>query len=213
MKKTTIAIILITASLIFTSSAVPFSNRINLHGGKTSTKSMAVWELYKFRDTELLRKYPLCWCPWTAYSLVINNVTVEDRNNKNWLCINTDLYNATINEAKYNKDHAKKFKGTTRQKVRKIYNYCRRTEYVIHVKRARDVFEKRQGDCAAISAAFYVLCKKNKIPVRYCIGWCDEGCHAWNRVKIGKTWYYVDATMGRYLWKPLYDGYTLMEMW
>jgi len=213
MKKTTIAILLITASLIFTSSAVPFSNRINLHGGKTSTKSMAVWELYKFRDTELLRKYPLCWCPWTAYSLVINNVTVEDRNNRYYLCINTDLYKATITEAKYNKAHAKKFKGTTKHKVWKIYDYCRRTSYEAHKKTARDVFENRVADCAGIAEAFYVMCKKNGIQVRYCIGWCDKGCHAWNRVKIGKAWYYVDATMERYLWKPLYDGYTIMEEW
>ena len=212
MKKTIIAVILISVCLL-TSAGTPFSNRVNLHGGRTSTKSMAVWELYKFRDTELLRKYPLCWCPWTAYVAVNNNVTVEGANDRYYLCINTDLYNATIAEAKYNKEHAKTYKGTTKQKVWKIYDYCRRTSYEAHKKTARDVFQNRRADCAGIAEAFYVMCRKNKIPVRYCIGWCEKGCHAWNRVKIGKKWYYVDATMERWLWKPLYDGYTLMEEW
>ena len=120
MKKTTIAVALIAVCLLFTSAGTPFSNRINLHGGKTSTKSMAVWELYKFRDTELLRKYPLCWCPWSAYVAVNNNVTIEDANNRYYLCINADLYKLTIKDAKYNKDHAKTYKGTTKQKVWKI---------------------------------------------------------------------------------------------
>lgn len=212
MKKTTIAVILIAVCLL-TSAGTPFSNRINLHGGRTSTRSMAVWELYKFRDTELLREYPLCWCPWTAYVAVNNNVTIEDANNRYYLCINADLYKLTIKEAKYNKDHAKTYKGTTKQKVWKIYDYCRRTSYEAHKKTARDVFQNRSADCAGIAEAFYVMCRKNKIPVRYCIGWCEKGCHAWNRVKIGKKWYYVDAAMERWLWRPLYDGYTLMEEW
>ena len=213
MKKTTIAVLLISVCLLFTSAGTPFSNRINLHGGKTSTKSMAVWELYKFRDTELLRKYPLCWCPWTAYSLVINNVTVEDRNNRYYLCINTDLYKATIAEAKYNKDHAKTYKGTTKQKVWKIYDYCRRTSYEAHKKTARDVFQNRTADCAGIAEAFYVMCKKNGIPCRYIIGWTEDSCHAWNRVKVGGKWYYVDATKGIWLRKKLPKGWSIMEKW
>ena len=208
-----IGVLLIAACLLLTSASTTFSNKVDLHGGRYGTKSMAVWELYKFRDTEMMRKYPLCWCPWTAYVAVNNNVTIEDANNRYYLCINADLYKLTIKEAKYNKDHAKTYKGTTKQKVWKIYDYCRRTSYEAHKKTARDVFENRVADCAGIAEAFYVMCRKNKIPVRYCIGWCEKGCHAWNRVKIGKTWYYVDATMERYLWKPLYDGYTLMEMW
>ena len=207
------AVLLIAVFLLFNSFIVPFKDRVDLHGGRTSTKSMAVWELYKFRDTEMMRKYPLCWCPWTAYSLVINNVTVEDRNNRYYLCINTDLYKATITEAKYNKDHAKTYKGTRKEKVRKIYNYCKKTAYEPHKKTARDVFENRVADCAGISEAFYVMCRKNKIPVRYCIGWCEAGCHAWNRVKISGKWYYVDCTMERYLSRKLYRYYTIMETW
>ena len=213
MKKTTIAILLITASLTFTSSAVPFSNRVNLHGGVTSTKSLEMWQLYRYRDKGLMRKYPLCWCPWSAHVAVRNNVTIEVRNNKNCFCVNADLYDMFKSEAEWNKAHAKVYVGSDLRKVKKIYDYCRKTNYEIHKKTARDVFENRSADCAGIAEAFYVMCRKNKIPVRYCIGWCEKGCHAWNRVKIGKTWYYVDATMERYLWKPLYDGYTLMEMW
>ena len=206
-------ILTLSASILLTSASTTFSNKVNLHGGRFSTKSMAVWELYKFRDTEMMRKYPLCWCPWTAYVLVTNNVTVEDANNRYYLCINTDLYSATIDEATYNKSHAKTYKGTTKEKVRKIYNYCKKTAYEPHKKTARDVFENRVADCAGISEAFYVMCRKNGIPVRYVIGWAEGGCHAWNRVKINKKWYYVDATLERYLKRKLWDGYTIMEMW
>ena len=116
-------------------------------------------------------------------------------------------------DADYNKSHAHKYKGKPKTRLRKIYKYCHRTEYVAHVKTARDVFQKRQGDCAGISSAFYVLCKKNKIPCRYIIGWTDTGCHAWNRVKIGKRWYWCDATLGIYMKRKLPKGWSVMEMW
>ena len=208
-----ILILTLSALILLTAASVPFTNRVNLHGGRTGTKSMAIWELYKYRDTELLRKYPLCWCPWTAYLLVNQNVTVEEGNNKYYLCINTDLYSATIDEAKYNKSHAKTYKGTDKQRVKKIYDYCRKTTYEAHRKTARDVFESRTADCAGISEAFYVMCRKNKIPVRYIIGWTEYGCHAWNRVRVKGKWYYVDATLERYLSRSLWKGYSVMETW
>ena len=204
----------VTSQTQLTASAtLPFKDRVNLHGGSFSTKSMAMWELYRFRDTTLLRKEPLCWCPFKAYLLVNAYVKVEDKDNKNWLTVTEDIYSMCIDDAEYNKSHAPVYKGTAKEKVRKIYNYVRRSDYVLHVKYARNVFEDREGDCAGWASAFYVMCKKNKIPVRYCIGWAEGSCHAWNRVKIGKNWYYIDTAMGRYLWKPLYEGYSIMECW
>ena len=213
MKRKTLIALLIATSLLLTSSTASFSSRINLHGGRTATKSMAIWELYKFRDTELLRMYPLRWCPWTSYVLVNEYVTIEDEGNQHWLCINADLYDAVIDTAKYNYDHARKYKGKAKQKVKKIYAYCRKTNYQAHKKTARDVFENRTADCAGISEAFYVMCRKNGIQVKYVIGWCYDGCHAWNMVRLKGRWYYVDATMGRWLHRTLWDGYSVMEMW
>ncbi len=211
--KRSLTIGLIAASMLLNSASVPFTNRVDLHGGSFSTKSMAIWELYKYKYSDLLRKSPLCWCPYKSYLLVDKYVKAEDRNNRNWLVIETDLVELVREDAKYNKAHAKKYKGTDKEKVRKIYRYCMKTQYVIHVKTARDVFENRQGDCAAIAAAFYVMCKKNHIPVRYVIGWADGECHAWNRVKIGKKWYWIDPTLGNWLWKEQYSGRTVMEIW
>lgn len=203
-------IMVLSASIAW---ATPIKDRVNLHGGEFPTKSLAVWELYKYKYTELLRKSPLCWCPFESYQYVDAYVTVQKKNNRNWLCINTDLVALVKEDASYNKARAKVYKGTDREKVKKIYKYCARTEYVLHVKKARDVFDKRQGDCAGISEAFYVLCKKNGIPVRYVIGWAYGDCHAWNRVKIGKKWYWIDATLEQWLSRKQLEDRVVMEMW
>ena len=145
--------------------------------------------------------------------MVERYVVVRNHRNYNTLDINADLIELTKDDVLYNRTHAKRYKGKAKTKVKKIYRYCERTEYKIHVKYAKDVFLKRQGDCAGISSAFYVLCKKNHIPVRYVIGYNRDTCHAWNRVKIGKKWYWVDCTMSKYLSRKLWDGYSIMESW
>ena len=203
----------IAVSPMLTAWAMPLPDRVDLHGGSFSTKSMSLWELHKYKDTELLRKNPLCWCPFKSYLLVGEHVKVESKNNKNYLIIDTDLTELVKEDADYNKSHAIKYKGTDREKVRKIYKYCLRTKYVLHTKYARDVFEKRQGDCAGIASAFYVMCKKNHIPVRYVIGWADDECHAWNRVKVNGKWYWIDATLELWLNRTQFAGRTVMEMW
>ena len=186
---------------------------INLHGGHYPYKDRPLWRLEQYKYTTLLRQEPLCWCPFKAYTLVERYVTITNRNNYNVLDINADLIELTKDDVLYNRTHAKRYKGKAKTKVKKIYRYCERTEYKIHVKYARNVFETRQGDCAGISSAFYVLCKKNHIPVRYVIGFNGDVCHAWNRVKLKGKWYWIDATMSRYLSRKLWDGYSVMEMW
>ena len=182
-----------------------------LTGGVIYTKSMSIWQLCRYRDVDLLRKFP--YCPFKAYLTVHQYVSVEERDNRNCLVINGDLKAATKADTTYNRKFARKFKAkcTDRQKVRRIYNFCRKIEYKAHVKTAKEAFETRQGDCAAIAAAFYVLCTAKKIPVRYIIGWKDGACHAWNRVKIGKKWYYIDATLGD--WLTVKKDGQIMEVW
>ena len=206
-------IILVIASLILTSWAVPFGKTVKLRGGEFPTKSMAIWELEKFKYTTLLRAEPLCWCPFESYVAVDECVEVVNKNNQNYLVIKKDLVKLTSASATYNKKYAPTFTGTDREKILKMYRYLRKTKYVLHVKKAKNVFKDREGDCAAMSEALYVMCKKNGIQVRYIIGWAEGVCHAWNRVKIGNKWYYIDTAMGRYLCEKLYDGYTIMEYW
>lgn len=189
----------------------PFS--VNLHGGHYPYKDRPLWRLEKYKYTTLLQTEPLTWCPFKSYVLVDQYVTITNRNNYNVLDINADLIELTKDDVAYNKAHAKRYKGKAKTKVKKIFRYCERTEYKIHVKYARNVFEQRQGDCAGISSAFYVLCKKNHIPVRYVIGFNGDVCHAWNRVKLKGKWYWIDATMNLWLSKELWDGYSVMEMW
>ena len=181
--------------------------------GEYPTKSISLWELHKFKYTLLLQLEPLSWCPYKSYLMVDRYVEVRDKQNQNWLIVKANLTELVRSDADYNKAHASRYKGKPETKLRKIFRYCEQTEYVAHVKFARNVFESRQGDCAGISSAFYVLCKKNKIPVRYVIGWTKDYCHAWNRVKLNGKWYWIDATHGLWLSRKQFKGRTVMEMW
>ena len=183
------------------------------HSGDISFKDTSLWKLHQYKYTELLRLEPFSWCPYKSYLIIDKYVEVKDGNNQKHLTINADIVALVQDDAEFNKSHARKYKGKPKTRLKKIYRYCHKTEYVAHVKTARDVFEKRQGDCAGISSAFYVLCKKNKIPVRYVIGWTETDCHAWNRVKIGGKWYWCDATLGIYMKRKLPKGWSVMEMW
>lgn len=181
-----------------------------IHGGTTKTKSMALWEIHKYKDTELMRKSPLCYAPWKAYLAVDKYVEVKNIDNYNAIIVKKDLAKEVATDATFNKNFAKRFKGKS---FYRIYYWLLEADYVKHKKTAREVFEQRQGDCAGFSAALYVICKVNHIPVRYVIGWTKHGCHAWNRVKIKGKWYYVDLTYDRYLSRKLWKGYSIMEEW
>jgi len=214
-----IAWIIIALSVLWLSvkSFASFDSRINkaLSGGKVSTVSMPMWYLYQYRSTELMRKSPMCWTPWNAYVTLDKYVHIRCENDRYYLCFDGDIRKMLMPDAVYNRKFARAFKvsGTKRQQVRQIYNYCRRTKYKAHVKTARQVFTTRQGDCAGIASAFYVLCKAKHIPVRYVIGWVADGSHAWNRVMLNATWYWIDCSHGLWLNREQFKGRTVMEIW
>lgn len=206
---------ILLAILLLTQPVQAASLRINFSGGAVSTRSMSIWQLHRYKYTTLLRRKPLIWCPYKSYTLVDRYVSVYDQNNSNWISVDTDILKQVSVDSRYNRAYARSFPfaPTKRKQVRKIYNYCRRTKYVAHTKYARDVFTTRRGDCAAISAAFYVLCQAKHIPVRYVIGWTKSDCHAWNRVKLDGKWYWIDCTLGKYLSRKQFPHRTIMEMW
>ena len=191
------------------------NNRVRLTGGQFGFKSVSLWELHQYKDTTMMRRYPLSYCPYRAYLEVWHHVSVFSGENKNWIQIDTDLVDKLSEEADYNRTFAKRFKvsGNRKHKVWTIYRWCKRTRYTEGKKYACDVFSTRQGDCAGIASAFYVLCKAKKIPVRYVIGWTRSGCHAWNRVKVNGKWYWIDCTFGYWFDKEQFDGRYVMEMW
>lgn len=190
-------------------------NRITLSGGSFSTKSLSVWELEKYKRTALIRKGVLKWCPWRAYVEINKHVHIITRENKNWIIIDTNITSLVIDDARYNKTFSKTFNisGTKLQILKQIYKYCYRTNYKVGVKSAREVFSNRVGDCSAIAAAFYVLCKGKHIPVKYVVGWTSFGCHAWNRIKLKNKWYWICATQGFWLQRKLPKGWKVMDIW
>lgn len=186
-----------------------------LTGGEIATKSLPIWELEQYKAVDLLRKYPMKYCPYKAYLEVEKSVRVENKNNQNYLVIGTNLKAALKDDAVFNKKFATAYQvtGTKRNKVKQIYRYCKATKYTAHVKTAREVFTKRQGDCSGIASAFYVLCKAKGIPVRYVIGWTKTGCHAWNRVQWSKRWWWIDACTGNWMNEEQFFGRKVMEIW
>ena len=203
-------ILLLLIPFATTTKEKPKTFDAKIHGGVTKTKSMALWEIYKYKDTELMRKQPLCYAPWRAYLAVDKYVEVKNVDNYNAIVVNKDITKEVATDATFNKNFAKKFKGRS---FYCIYYWLLATEYTKGKKTAREVFTERKGDCAGITAALYVICKVNKIPVRYIIGWNKYGCHAWNRVKVNGKWYWVDIAYDKYLSRKLWKGYTIMEKW
>lgn len=197
--------------------AKTFDQRVSEHlrGGDLAVKSMSIWELNRYKYTTLLTKSPMKWCPWEAYLTVDEYVQIREANNRYYFCIGTDLKAKLSAVAKTNKRLAKSFKtsGNRRNQVKQIYRFCKRTKYTAHVKSVQSVFEKRTGDCVGIASTLYVICKAKKIPVRFVIGWTPNGCHAWNCVKVGKKWYWVDATMDEWLSEKQFKYRTVMEVW
>ena len=210
MKKVVLFLLLMLFLIPIYSQTKTFDERVNIHGGITRTKRMSLWEIERYRDTKLLRKHPLCYAPWKAYLAVCYNTEVKDIGNYNCLVIKDDLVKKVSADARYNRNFAKKFKGRS---FYRIYYWLLATEYTKGKKTAREVFTERKGDCAGITAALYVICKVNHIPVRYVIGWNRDGCHAWNRVKWNGKWYWVDIAYDKYLSKKLWKGYSIMEKW
>lgn len=87
------------------------------------------------------------------------------------------------------------------------------------------LFKKGQGVCRDYADAFYAMCKVSGIPCKVCYGTVKGGGrHAWNKVKVGKKWYWIDVTwmdqgsricntyyLKRRLWKNHHKPYDVFE--
>ncbi len=60
--------------------------------------------------------------------------------------------------------------------------------------------ESGKAQCAGYAKVFMAICKYIGIDAQYVTGCaghqsgpCEWACHAWNRVKLGENWYYIDV--------------------
>lgn len=86
---------------------------------------------------------------------------------------------------------------TQKEKVKAIAKaVCAWFEYDSNVKyKSFDTcFKNHKGVCYNYATLFRALCIYNGIDCQTIEGYAAGGLHAWNQVKIGKTWYYIDTT-------------------
>lgn len=190
-------------------------------GGVVKTQIFAQWELWKYKETVIPKKYPFKYCPWESYCAIDKYVIVGGDNKHYLIEIDPALYTEIKPIAEETKAKAKeilkryKVKGKDKEAYMKIRKYVRSGKDIEGVKSAIGFFEHHGGDCSGYSSAVYVLCKVQGIPVRFVIGSYYGGLlHAWNKVKLGGKWYWVDETLEEPMQTKLWWYYNgVMVMW
>lgn len=167
----------------------------------------------------VIRESLLSWSSYHAYHSI-----------KMWdgdlLTVYQSRIRTTLSAARKNKAWAERqarrmrLRKLPRKKaVRRIYNYILENyDYWEQSEWLEDAIRTQWANCSAFADLFYVLCKAAKIPVRYVIGRTDDGkvsgWHCWNKVRIGKRWYYIDCTWGNYLSRKLWKTHSnIIEEW
>lgn len=56
------------------------------------------------------------------------------------------------------------------------------------------VVRNKSAVCKGYAEFIKNVCDLYHVPCEYITGFVNDGRHAWNRVKIGETWYYIDST-------------------
>lgn len=97
---------------------------------------------------------------------------------------------------------------TDEQKVKAIHDYLIYNANYYHGKLSdrqgwssavKGVLMEHEGVCNSYALAFYTMITAEGIPCRYISGISTNsvgktGGHAWNQVKVGDKWYYIDCT-------------------
>lgn len=163
----------------------------------------------------LIGKSELRWSSYHAYKLIEDRETVKTSDVR-------DLITSARDNEQWARKTVKKLKLMKlkpRKRVRRIFDYVYWTytydRTYTWLEQARVA---KRANCSAYADSFYALCKASNIPVRYVIGWADNGrnawWHAWNRVRINKKWYWVDPTWGRWISRKLWSSHSqIVEEW
>ena len=167
----------------------------------------------------VIRKSELKWSSYHAYHCILywqdDNITYS-----------ASRIRQTLKACESNKAWAKKMvrklhlmRYPVKKRVRKIFDYIYWTyDYdssFVWLEQAR---KSGYANCSAYADLFYALCKASKVPVRYVIGYADNGTnrgwHCWNKVKIKKRWYWIDCTWGSWLSRKLWRTHSrIIEEW
>jgi len=79
--------------------------------------------------------------------------------------------------------------------IRRINNWiCSKMSYVINNQHADVTFRTGKGQCIAYAEMFQLMCTAANIQCQYISGVANGQGHAWNRVLVNGTWYYIDVT-------------------
>lgn len=163
----------------------------------------------------VIRYSELSWSSYRAYHSIKQWRTDTDE-----MIVYMGKLRTTLRLGQTNKQWAKKkvrkwMKYPVRKRVRKIFDYVTENfEYDSDVVWIEDARRVGRANCSAFADLFYVLCKASKIPVQYIIGRAGGDWHCWNRVKIKKTWYWIDCTWGNWLSRKLWRTHSgIIEEW
>ena len=78
--------------------------------------------------------------------------------------------------------------------VKKINKWiCNNMSYLVNDGDAYVGFKTKKGQCMTYARMFEAMCEVVGIESEYVTGYVKQGYHAWNKVKIGSTWYWVDV--------------------
>ena len=104
-----------------------------------------------------------------------------------------------------------KGKTTAKQKAVAIQQYVSKTlKYRSNLYDLNKAVKKKKGCCYAYASYYNALCTAAGLESRRCNGYAyGDGTwsgHAWNKVKIGGTWYYVDCC-----WAKNYPEYAMSK--
>ena len=167
----------------------------------------------------VIRYSELSWSSYRAYHSIKQWRTDNDEMIVYMSKLRTTLRLGQTNKAWAKRKVRKWMKYPVRKRVRKIFDYVTENyEYDSDVVWLEDARRVGRANCSAFADLFYVLCKASKVPVMYVIGWANNGrtawWHCWNRVRIKKTWYWIDCTWGCWLSKKLWKSHSrIIEEW
>lgn len=117
------------------------------------------------------------------------------------------IYTIVTNDVQKASNEACREWTTDEEKVFAIHEWITENIYydraclhdgTLHLWTAQEAVETRKAVCNGYAVLFQAMCWAQNIPCVYVTGDTSAGYHAWNAVKIGSEWKWVDCTWDTY---------------